>query len=334
MSKRFILSRTDSIGDVVLTLPMAGIIKEIYPDSEIWFIGRKYTEAVVSISEHVDHFIDWSIAMVPSEQMDLLFDINADAIIHVFPDKSVCKAAKRANIPQRIATGRRWHTLFTCNNRINFSRKKSDLHEAILNTKLLKGIRINQNFTEEDIVRNYGFSPIPKQTEKLSSILNTQLLEKEAFTILHPLSSGSAVEWGIDNFSKLAKHLTEKGEKVILTGTEKEGEKYRSAFQVSPSLIDLSGQLSLEELIQLISSCKSLVANSTGPLHIAAALGKKAIGLYSSRKPIHPGRWKPLGAHAHCLTYDDSCESCEKGTQCPCIEKIPIDAVLNLLDRA
>lgn len=58
--KHIILSRTDSIGDVLLTLPMAGILKHYFPDSKISFIGSSYTSAVVNCSKHIDDFIDWT----------------------------------------------------------------------------------------------------------------------------------------------------------------------------------------------------------------------------------------------------------------------------------
>jgi len=56
---RIIISRTDSIGDVVLTLPMAGALKEINPGCKIIFLGRDYTRDVVSLSKHVDEFASW-----------------------------------------------------------------------------------------------------------------------------------------------------------------------------------------------------------------------------------------------------------------------------------
>ena len=44
---------------------------------------------------------------------------------------------------------------------------------------------------------------------------------------------------------------------------------------------DLTGQLSLSQLVELIAHCDGLVAASTGPLHLAAAFGIRAVGLYA-----------------------------------------------------
>ena len=57
--KKIVISRTDNIGDVILTLPLAGILKEKYPDCKIIFLGNSYTEAIVRVSVHVDEFINW-----------------------------------------------------------------------------------------------------------------------------------------------------------------------------------------------------------------------------------------------------------------------------------
>ena len=91
------------------------------------------------------------------------------------------------------------------------------------------------------------------------------------------------------------------------------------------------GKLSLDELIAFILACDGLVAASTGPLHIAAALGKRAIGLFSARKPIHPGRWAPLGIQSESLVFDQDCVKCRKKEHCDCINKIPVEHITSLL---
>ena len=67
-----IISRTDSIGDVVLTLPMAGIIKQFIPQSKIVFFGRNYTKDVINLSEHVDEFVSYDdvLKLFPQEQIE------------------------------------------------------------------------------------------------------------------------------------------------------------------------------------------------------------------------------------------------------------------------
>jgi ADP-heptose:LPS heptosyltransferase len=81
----------------------------------------------------------------------------------------------------------------------------------------------------------------------------------------------------------------------------------------------------------LISKSYALVACSTGPYHIAGLCGIKAIGLFSARKPIHPGRWKALGKNAVALVYDENCTSCKSKNACVCIQSISVEKVMQQL---
>jgi ADP-heptose:LPS heptosyltransferase len=112
------------------------------------------------------------------------------------------------------------------------------------------------------------------------------------------LSKGSALNWSLHQYQELSSLLPAADFNIYITGTEEEGARIRQGFQFDEHIIDVSGKLSLPQLIAFISSCDTLVAASTGPLHIASAVGIRAIGLYPSKRPMHPGRWMPLGAKA------------------------------------
>ena len=121
--KHILISRTDSIGDVVLTLPMCAAIREMYPHAKISFLARTYTVPVVRMCEYVDDIINWDemLRMSPADQISFLQAKNFDTIVHVFPKKEIIWLAKRARIPMRIATGRRWYTLTKCNKLVFFA---------------------------------------------------------------------------------------------------------------------------------------------------------------------------------------------------------------------
>ena len=99
-------------------------------------------------------------------------------------------------------------------------------------------------------------------------------------------------------------------------------------------ITDLTGKLTLPEFLTLIGSCDALVAASTGPLHLTAALEKKAIGLYAPMRPIFPKRWAPLGINASYLVIDKECSSCRKSMDCACIRAIRPEEVKARIDMA
>lgn len=292
--KSIILSRTDSLGDVVLSLPLAGAIKKQDAGIKVLFIGRTYSKSIIEASEFVDQFINYDelSKKTKSDQVSFFKDLNANAIIHIFPQKEIAKLAKKSNIPIRIGTSHRFFHVLTCNRKINLGRKNSDLHESQLNLKLLGPLGIKNDYSLSAISDLYGFKKYVDLNENLSGLIST----KRFNLILHPKSKGNAREWGLENFAELIELLTEDKYKIFVTGTKEEGnlmldflEKYKSRIN------DLTGTLSLAELLSFISKVDGLVAASTGPLHIAAATGIKAIGIFAPMRPIHPGRWKPIG---------------------------------------
>jgi ADP-heptose:LPS heptosyltransferase len=316
-----ILSRTDSIGDVILTLPMAGLLKKNFPACKVYFLARTYTRDVVALSEHVDGFINYDELekMPETQRVNMLRSFEADVMVHVFPKKEIALLAKKAGIGLRAGTTNRWYHWLYCNKLIRLSRKRSDLHEAQLNFKLLDFLKIDTEIALKDIQSYYGF------TKGAALVLDStfeKLIDKTKFSlILHPKSKGSAREWGLDNFEKLAELLPAGRYQLFISGTAEDG-KAMETFLKNTKAIDLTGKLSLQQFIAFINACDGLVAASTGPLHIAAALGKRAVGLFAPMRPIHPGRWAPIGKRASFLAKDQDCSDCKNGKTCHCIREI------------
>lgn len=326
--RTIILSRTDSIGDVMLTLPLAGLLKERFPGVRIIFLGRNYTLPVLQCCAHVDEAI--ALESIVSDPVGSLRALKADVIVHVFPNRDVAKWAKQAGIPLRIGTSHRWWHWFTCNARVAFSRKKSDLHEAQLNVKLLAPLGIDKVPELPALASYTGF--IAPAAEPAVALL---LGDGRKRLVLHPHSKGSAVEWGLGNYATLMRSLDPLVWQVFVTGTQAEADRYRPQLPLDLSHVtDLGGKLSLQQLIQVIAASHALVAASTGPLHIAAASGIRAIGLFSSRRPIHPGRWAPIGRDVNALVQDPACATCASGQACDCITRIRPERVLELLGYA
>lgn len=293
--ERIIISRTDSIGDVILTLPICDWIKQHYPNAHIIFLGKDYTIPILNAYKAIDQVCDWSeFESLPTVQRLSRFrELNADAIIHVFPNKEIASLAKKVKIAHRIGTSHRSFHLLTCNHRVNFTRKRSDKHEAQLNFELLRPLGLKELPSVEEITESTRlFQP---EVQQLPDNIEQFIQEHPNFVILHPKSQGSALEWPIEQYVTLNKLLNNKGIAVAYTGTEKEGVLFRGYLPSSQLTIDTSGTLSLEQLMTFIQKATGIVACSTGPLHIGGYLGTKTIGLFSSRRPIHPGRWHAIG---------------------------------------
>jgi heptosyltransferase III len=327
--KTFLISRTDAIGDVVLTLPLAGWIKSIYPDAKVIFLGRTYTQPVVACSRHVDAFLnaDELLKLPVAGQVAALRKEKVSVFLHVFPDQHLAWLAKNAGIPERVGTRNRWYHLLTCNKLVALSRRKSDLHESQLNLLLLKGEGVPPPPPLQDLHLYYGFDRIPALPPRLRELLVGQ---GGLNLILHPKSKGHGREWSLPKFGELARRLKGQGHRVFVTGSAQEKEVLHTWIRDhQESVTDLTGQMSLPEFISFIAAADGLVASGTGPLHLAAAAGTNTLGLYPPMRPVYPGRWAPVGERATFLVVPKACVACRKTpTACLCIEEIPVEAVL------
>ena len=321
--EHFLISRTDSIGDVVLTLPMAGALKKQFPSSKVSFLGKNYTKDLVEASVFVDQFVDYDALMMREgrEQVASLKSGHFSACIHVFPRKPIACLAKKAGIPIRIGTTSRLVHWFTCNRPVMLSRHNSDLHEAQLNLKLLKPLGITSPFALSGIPPLYGVQANAALPANIRSLLSTG----KKNIILHPKSQGSGMEWGLQNFGTLIRCLDERLYRIFITGTSGERPALEPLLKVHPQAVDVTGAFSLAEFMAFVNACDALVASSTGPLHVAAALGRCAIGLFPNTPPIGPGRWAPLGANAQVVMMQPDRNEANA--------RLEIAQALNILER-
>ncbi len=329
----FIISRTDNLGDVVLTLPMAGLIKQTFPNSKISFIARNYAHPILHHCQAViDEIISWDeLDKLPVKQaVATLKATQASHFIHCFPKAKIAKIAYQAKIPHRIGTSRRLPHWLKCNHRPSFSRANSLLHESQLNLKLLADLIPNTTRSLSELIR---LNPLKIASDKQS--VKSCLSEKKFNLVLHPLSNGSGREWPIEKFASLIQQLDPEKYQFIITGSTKESDILKKRLiPRCPNAQDLSGQLSLEELLHVINNSDGLVANSTGPLHIAAALGINTLGLFPLASCISASRWKPLGQKAHYLEAARECDkNCLKNNNCSCMLTISENDVKKIIEN-
>ena len=302
---RILISRIDAIGDVTLTLPLCGYIKTLFPQSKIFFLGRNYTKDVIETCSAVDHFVDYNMltAISEDEQIKHIQNLSLDTCIHVLPNRFLASLFKKAKVPFRIGTTNRWFHWFTCNKLVRLSRKRSNLHEAELNIRLLKAIGKTTFPDKASLYDYYHFDRIVALPDKIVSLLSTEKFN----LILHPKSHGSGKEWPLIRYKELINLLPVERFNIILSGSEKEKALLNEWIpSIGKQVTDISGLMSLEQLIAFIHKADGLIASGTGPLHLAAASGIHTLGLFPDTKPIHAGRWGPIGKKAEYIEIENA----------------------------
>jgi ADP-heptose:LPS heptosyltransferase len=255
-----------------------------------------------------------------------------EAILHVLPKPKIALRAKQLKIPTRIGTTNRIYHWITCNVLVKLSRKKSSLHEAQLNLKLLEPLGITENFTLEQVGQSFALDRLQPLASKFASLIDPGKYN----LILHPKSQGNGREWGLDNFIQLIKLLDKNTFKIFISGVQKERELLQPLFDnVGEMVTDITGIMNLDEFMSFIASSNGLVASGTGPIHLAAALKIDAYGIYPPIRPIHPGRWAPLGPKATAFVLEKDCNKCKSNKiACECIMNVQPIWLKEALEKA
>jgi ADP-heptose:LPS heptosyltransferase len=326
MPPTILVSRIDRIGDVVLTLPLCGLLKA-RTGARIAFLARRYTRDVVSACDAVDEVLEWDDAAGAADARDLIARARADVVLHVRPNAGVARAAARARVPVRIGTNRRvFHWLY-CNRLVSVARRASALHEAQLN------VRLAASLLDADALAlsPAALAPYGRITPRVAvpAELAPLVAPDRVNVVVHPTSGGSAREWPLAKYAALIAALPASDYRVLVTGTAAEGASLGTWLRdLPPHAHDVTGRTDVAALIALLGAADGFVGASTGPLHLAAAVGIHALGLFPHRRPMHPGRWAPIGPRSDVLVAESPCAACRAGTDpCTCVEDIAVDAV-------
>ena len=324
---RVLICRTDNIGDVVLTLPLAGYLRQTMPEVQVDFLVRAYAAPVVRQCR----FVDRVLTLEEHADAEAMFaEGGYDTVIFAYPNRRLAKAARRVRVANRVGTSHRLFHLMTCNRLAHFSRVRSTLHEAQLNFELLKPL-------------GHAFIPTLDQIPALYGLEAPSMVEVEALAalapfnvILHCKSNGNGREWPLGHYTELARLLQSCGVSFWLTGSAAEGDliaREAPGLLAMPHVRNLCGRLDLHGLTALIGVADGLIASGTGPLHMAAALGRPVLGLFPPIKPIDPARWGALGAQAQSLCGATRCAACTGVESCTCMRAISAAQVAEQVQR-
>src|SRR5688572_10102046 len=81
------------------------------------------------------------------------------------------------------------------------------------------------------------------------------------------------------------------------------------AEAVPDRCVDLTGRTSLSEMVEWLRRCELIVTNDTGPMHVAAALGKPVVAIFG---PTESRRTGPYGQVNGVLRFALPCAPCLK----------------------
>ncbi len=333
--KNILIVRTDRIGDVVLTLPLASIIKKYFPSAKVTFLVSEYTRSLAENNPYIDEVVTLKVEggkLNVAENVKMLKN-KFDTCVTAFPTFKIGLIIFLSNIKSRIGTGYRWYS-FLFNKKIYEHRKYGEHHELEYNVRMLKQLGIEENINEGSVSFNLHAGKNSRQ--KISGELKQMgINSNKKIVIIHPGSGGSAVDLPFEKMKKIIQLMAHELDcEILITGSHNEKELCDSLV-VNKKTKSVAGMFELNELTALIEKADLLIANSTGPIHIAAALGKNVIGFYPKIAACSPKRWGPYTNNKIIFSPVIDCENCTKD-QCNklnCMSTIDINEVFDSIKK-
>lgn len=324
--QRILVSRTDGLGDVIVTLPVAVALKEQLPDVEVAFLVTPYTAPIVKRIAEIDRVLTISKLRRGLHVMRLY---KPDAIIFAKPEFKLALEALIARIDVRVGTGYRLYSgLFT--RWVYEHRRSGQKHEAEYSVNLLGPILdgpLTVKMPQLQVSRS-GANEAGKRLGELGAT--------GEYLVVHPGSRGSASTYTPDDYAAVIDALLADYDDltVLVTagpGEEPLAEDIRQKARLKERVRVVAG-LSLDGLSELLRGARGFLGSSSGPAHLAALVRTPVVGLYPGLPPMWPARWGPLGEHVTTLVphaEEPFCPLCDKQHQPEnCVRRIAVARVV------
>jgi len=157
-----------------------------------------------------------------------------------------------------------------------------------------------------------NFDWLPERPEISAAVKSKWNTDGANWIVLQPGARWDNKRWPVENFAGLVRRLAGKFSRArfAVLGSGEDQPLGAAISRAVPSrCLNLCGTTSLPEMIEWVRLCDLMVTNDTGPMHVAAALGKPLVALFG---PTEPRRTGPYGQLENVLRIELPCSPCLK----------------------
>ena len=290
--KKILVVRNDRLGDLMLILPALRLIKTSIPDITIDCLANKNYQELKTLTPYIDNIIT-------DDKLNIkIFEEKYENSISFFSTFSVAYKLWKGGIKKRYAPSTKLAQIFF-NKKIKQKRSESLKSEYEYNNDLASFF-----------IKDNGYA-VKTSHDPLITIENNKSIhaKDKKIIFLHPYTGGSSKTLSSNDFLKLCHSLQELCDcKFILHCDHNDYEKCRIIESKSNSLDmeTIKPTNNLKKMFNNIMQCDLFIAGSTGPLHVAAAMNKKTVGFYPSKKSSTAVRWETMNNESLKLFFIDT----------------------------
>ncbi len=345
--RRLLAVRLDNIGDVVMLTPALRALRHAFPAAGLTLMASPAGSQVAPMLPWVDDIMvyrpvwqdaSWSMPLDAGRELALADDLRRREFDAAFIFTSFSQspyppayACYLAGVPVRIGQSKEFggSVLST------WVKPLPDaVHQVDRNLHLLSSVGISGAGEHMELAIP------PAVQEQADALLAGHGIESEKpFLLLAPGASCEARRYDPVRFGVVAARLLESTElPLVVVGSARERPLFEPVLTAAPRRIaDLVGRTSIPELAAVIRRARLVIANNSGPLHMADAFVRPMVLLYSGTE--HESQWRPRFSPTELLRVPTDCSPCYS-FKCPynkeCLDIDPmtvVDSALDLLAR-
>jgi len=270
------------IGDLIMAFPMIQLLRKNFPNAKIDFlVAPRGTKELLENQPFVNKifilkYLSVKDLFLNSEVNRLITQLksnNYDVAITIHPSQGIFSALLMKLIDAKIRIQHKYNFKMFKNIGwfLTYSPNIEDTHSVYENLNLIKYFRIQ--YTEEDI--KYSYNITRDEKEFANNFWEKNSLNKYFVIGLHPGTGKDQPwkRWDIDNWIKLMNVVGDNFKiikfLVFLGPDEIEYEKHFKNIKN----VNIIKDLTLKQVIALISRCNYFISNDSGLSHIASLFG-------------------------------------------------------------
>jgi ADP-heptose:LPS heptosyltransferase len=280
--RRIAVLRANAIGDFLFALPALESLRAAYPSAEVVLLGRAW---------HADFLagrpgpVDRVVVVPPCQGINETPDRPEDP--EEVQSFFARMRAERFDLALQLHGGGRYSNPFVrrLGARLSAGLKTPDAEPldrwapyVYFQPEILRYLEAVSLVGAAPVTLEPRLAVTPRDMAEANRVLPDS---PRPLAVLHSGASDPQRRWPAEKFALVGDALVRAGARVVVTGTGEERAVVRavcSAMRTKGE--DLSGRVSLGGLAGLLTRCVVMVANDTGPLHLAAAVGAATVGVY------------------------------------------------------
>jgi len=328
---KILIRATNWIGDAVLSLPALRAVRLRYPAAEIAVLARPWVAALYENESSIDRVIPlrgapgvrsfaekWNtVKALRRERFDLAI---------VLPNSFESAALPfLAGVGRRVGYRRDGRSpLLT--DAIRLPRKgEIPRHERYYYPEMLRRAGIIESLP---VIDEILFDAIPEARVRGTKLLESKGIAGSPVGVSPGAAFGGAKRWPADRFAEAAARIAAKtGSRVAVFGSAAETVLCAEVAAATGG-VNLAGATTLREFIDMAAACRLFLANDSGAMHVAAALGVPSVTVFGPTDETGTG---PVGGTAAIVREAVPCAPC-KLRECPlehqCMTGVPAERVV------